>query len=115
MREKQAPNAVIRKKVRNCIYGGGNCRKISPMGAERGCRRLGRTHFVLGGIGEEFLVHAPTLCNVEAVSLPPFGEFRWVIPVTPYMGELRGRNSGRPGTFDFLGFTHFWVRSRKGN
>ncbi len=26
----------------------------------------------------------------------------------------RGR-SGRPGTFDFLGFTHFWGTSRKGN
>jgi RNA-directed DNA polymerase len=24
-------------------------------------------------------------------------------------------NAGRAGTFDFLGFTHFWARSRKGN
>ena len=23
--------------------------------------------------------------------------------------------TARPGTFDFLGFTHFWARSRKGN
>ena len=31
----------------------------------------------------------------------------------------QGRGSqgpdGRPGTFDFLGFTHYWARSRKGN
>ena len=29
--------------------------------------------------------------------------------------SLEGPNNGRPGTFDLLGFTHFWARSRKGN
>jgi len=27
----------------------------------------------------------------------------------------RDRDAGRPGTFDFLGFTHYWGRSMKGN
>lgn len=27
----------------------------------------------------------------------------------------RDRNDNRPGTFDFLGFTHYWGRSMKGN
>ena len=27
----------------------------------------------------------------------------------------RDRDDGRPGTFDFLGFTHYWGRSMKGN
>ena len=27
---------------------------------------------------------------------------------------MRNRSDDRPGTFDFLGFTHFWARSRRG-
>jgi group II intron reverse transcriptase/maturase len=30
-------------------------------------------------------------------------------------GEARRRNGTRPGTFDFLGFTHYWGKSFKGN
>jgi RNA-directed DNA polymerase len=30
-------------------------------------------------------------------------------------GERKPPEGNRPGTFDFLGFTHFWARSRKGN
>ena len=29
--------------------------------------------------------------------------------------DRRDDDDGRPGTFDFLGFTHHWARSRKGN
>lgn len=30
-------------------------------------------------------------------------------------GRPRGRDGKRPGTFDFLGFTHYWGKSRWGN
>ena len=34
----------------------------------------------------------------------------------PYTSSPKGGPNGdRPGTFDLLGFTHFWARSRKGN
>jgi RNA-directed DNA polymerase len=34
----------------------------------------------------------------------------------PYASSPKGGPGGdRPGTFDLLGFTHFWARSRKGN
>ncbi len=34
----------------------------------------------------------------------------------PYAGRPRGGPDGdRPGTFDLLGFTHYWSRSRNGN
>ena len=34
----------------------------------------------------------------------------------PYVSSPKGGPGGdRPGTFDLLGFTHFWGRSRKGN
>jgi len=34
----------------------------------------------------------------------------------PYDGSPKGGPNGdRPGTFDLLGFTHYWSRSRKGN
>jgi group II intron reverse transcriptase/maturase len=33
----------------------------------------------------------------------------------PPRNPPQGGGSGRPGTFDFLGFTHYWGRSRKGN
>jgi len=33
----------------------------------------------------------------------------------PWVAGPRGRGSSWPGTFDLLGFTHFWGRSRKGN
>lgn len=35
----------------------------------------------------------------------------------PRRGDPRGHNAGggRPGTFDFMGFTHFWSRSKRGN
>ena len=33
----------------------------------------------------------------------------------PWVAGPRGRRSRWPGTFDLLGFTHFWGRSRKGN
>jgi group II intron reverse transcriptase/maturase len=34
----------------------------------------------------------------------------------PHRSSGKGGNSGnRPGTFDLLGFTHYWGRSRKGN
>lgn len=31
------------------------------------------------------------------------------------LGRDRGKTGSRPGTFQFLGFTHFWGRSQKGN
>ena len=36
-----------------------------------------------------------------------------VVPFEPPRGGDRGRRSQRPGTFDFLGFTHYWGKSRK--
>jgi RNA-directed DNA polymerase len=33
----------------------------------------------------------------------------------PLRRPPRGSDRGRAGTFDLLGFTHFWCRSRKGN
>jgi RNA-directed DNA polymerase len=33
----------------------------------------------------------------------------------PRDGGMRGDHSPRPGTFDFLGFTHYWGMSRKGS
>jgi len=38
-----------------------------------------------------------------------------LVPFRKPQGKRRGPDSDRPGTFDFLGFTHFWGRSRKGN
>lgn len=41
-----------------------------------------------------------------------------LVPFRKPTGEREPPDSagtGRPGTFDFLGFTHFWARSRKGN
>lgn len=32
-----------------------------------------------------------------------------------YPGKGGSSSEGRPGSFDFLGFTHFWATSRKGN
>jgi len=40
----------------------------------------------------------------------PFGRPRWRAK-----GKGRDDDQGGPGTFDFLGFTHQWARSRKGN
>ena len=37
------------------------------------------------------------------------------VPFRKPQGERKGPKWERPGTFDFLGFTHFWARSRKGN
>ena len=34
---------------------------------------------------------------------------------TPSHTTTTPNRGGRPGTFDFLGFTHFWARSRRGN
>jgi len=38
-----------------------------------------------------------------------------LVPFRKPRGERKGPDGKRPGTFDFLGFTHFWARSRKGN
>jgi hypothetical protein len=38
-----------------------------------------------------------------------------LVPFRKPQGERNGPDSDGPGTFDFLGFTHFWARSRKGN
>ena len=35
-------------------------------------------------------------------------------PKPPAEERNGGAGVGRPGTFDFLGFTHFWARSRRG-
>jgi hypothetical protein len=41
---------------------------------------------------------------------------RLILFVRPGYGIRPTRRDGnRPGTFDFLGFTHYWARSRKGN
>jgi hypothetical protein len=37
-----------------------------------------------------------------------------LVPFRKPSGARKGPDSGGPGTFDFLGFTHFWARSRKG-
>jgi hypothetical protein len=37
-----------------------------------------------------------------------------LVPFRKPSGVRKGPDSGGPGTFDFLGFTHFWARSRKG-
>lgn len=42
----------------------------------------------------------------EKTQLVPFGR--------PERGGLDGAAAHEPGTFDFLGFTHYWGRSRKG-
>jgi group II intron reverse transcriptase/maturase len=44
----------------------------------------------------------------DKTRLVPFGAPERTGRATPSPG-------GRPGTFDFLGFTHYWGRSRKGN
>lgn len=36
------------------------------------------------------------------------------MPFRKPQGERNGPDAGGPGTFDFLGFTHFWARSQKG-
>jgi len=38
-----------------------------------------------------------------------------LLPFRKPQGTRTGPDSDAPGTFDFLGFTHFWARSRKGN
>ncbi len=38
-----------------------------------------------------------------------------LVPFRKPQGEQKEPDAGSPGTFDFLGFTHFWARSRKGN
>ncbi len=38
-----------------------------------------------------------------------------LVPFRKPKGERKASDGKRPGTFDFLGFTHFWARSRKGN
>ena len=38
-----------------------------------------------------------------------------LVPFRKPKGERVPPDAGEPGTFDFLGFTHFWTRSRKGN
>ncbi len=38
-----------------------------------------------------------------------------LVPFRKPRGERRPPDGDGPGTFDFLGFTHFWARSRKGN
>ena len=38
-----------------------------------------------------------------------------LVPFRKPMGERRPPGADGPGTFDFLGFTHLWARSRKGN
>jgi hypothetical protein len=38
-----------------------------------------------------------------------------LVPFRKPQGVRKGPDVERPGTFDFLGFTHFWTRSRKGN
>jgi RNA-directed DNA polymerase len=39
---------------------------------------------------------------------------RFERPPTNPVGQRRPSRAYRPGTFDFLGFTHLWVRSRRG-
>jgi len=41
-------------------------------------------------------------------------EFRRPVVKPPAEERNGGPGAGRPGTFDLLGFTHFWARSRKG-
>jgi RNA-directed DNA polymerase len=38
-----------------------------------------------------------------------------LVPFRKPQGERKPPDKDDPGTFDFLGFTHFWARSRKGN
>ena len=38
-----------------------------------------------------------------------------LVPFRKPQGERKPPGPDGPGTFDFLGFTHFWARSRKGN
>ena len=38
----------------------------------------------------------------------------WLVSFRKPQGERKGPDADGPGTFDFLGFTHFWARSRKG-
>jgi len=39
-----------------------------------------------------------------------------MVPRPSYSSSPKGGPGGdRPGTFDLLGFTHYWSRSRKGN
>ena len=38
-----------------------------------------------------------------------------LVPFRKPTGAGKGPDSAGPGTYDFLGFTHFWARSRKGN
>ncbi len=44
----------------------------------------------------------------------PPGQDR-LVPFRKPQGERTVSDGEGPGTFDFLGFTHFWARSRKGN
>ncbi len=38
-----------------------------------------------------------------------------LVPFQKPRGSHQSRDAQQPGTFDFLGFTHYWARSRKGN
>lgn len=38
-----------------------------------------------------------------------------MVPFQKPRGSQHRSDAPRPGTFDFLGFTHYWARSRKGN
>jgi RNA-directed DNA polymerase len=38
-----------------------------------------------------------------------------LVPFRKPEGDRRSPDDNSPGTFDFLGFTHFWARSRKGS
>jgi group II intron reverse transcriptase/maturase len=76
--------------------------------------------FVMG------FTHESDAQRVKDVLPKRFGRFGLTIHPTktrlipfqrPHPGS-RGKGtspSGRPGTFDFLGFTHYWGRSRRGN
>ena len=54
--------------------------------------------------------------RVEEVLPKRFGKFGLTLhPEKTQLVEFRRPPLGQPATFDLLGFTHFWARSRKGN
>jgi group II intron reverse transcriptase/maturase len=62
-------------------------------------------HRVLDVLPKRFSKYGLTI-HPEKTRLVPFRKPR---------GPQQPQGSQRPGTFDFLGFTHYWARSRKGN
>lgn len=87
---------------------------------ERKVRPRLKGHAVLIRFADDFVIlfsHERDARRVQAVLPKRFGRYGLALHeektrLMEFRPPLRGR--GKPGSFDFLGFTHYWGRSRKG-